>query len=160
MDRLHGVLQELLQDHKELRRRMKDIQDYLQKVGFSNGDRLGKTAGEELYLMQKALSEAIKAHERKEERLMAATLAKPGAAAEALLKTVEGDHKTLDCLLQILDSMSDLRDQHTTYAIRFTAHSLAYALERHLDYEEKNVFPLVARTLSSALAPMEQAGTQ
>lgn len=144
------ILKKLASDHGDLRRRIKEIQGFLQRHGGPSGDRLGESSARELFRMQKTLAEALKAHEREEERFMAETLVRAGAEAEPLIKAVEGDHKSLGDLLRILDTMSDVRTQHSAYSIRFTSHSLAYALERHLSYEEQHVFPLIARLMAGA----------
>ena len=96
------------------------------------------------------LSVKLQAHEALEQRFLAAAAKEMGPDGTPCLSVVDEDHAAINDIIHILESICCLAGNARAYSFRFSVSSLSYRLERHLNYEEKEVFPCVRRSLNPA----------
>lgn len=145
-----GLLERLLKDHEELRRRIAGMTDLVRRDASCGAEPVDPAVAGRLAEMEGLLARELEAHEALEERFMKETLRETGAEGAALVRAIKLDHESIHEVFRILDALTCLREGVSAYSLRFAVSSLAHNLERHLDYEEKSVFPLMRRLLSAA----------
>ena len=68
---------------------------------------------------------------------------------EPLIRTVRSDHDSIKDIFSILFALEHRAEKRTLYSFNFILSSLVYKLERHFNFEEKDVFPLFKRLPAS-----------
>jgi iron-sulfur cluster repair protein YtfE (RIC family) len=85
----------------------------------------------------------LKAHEAKEDRVIARRSRGRDAGREELGSAIDKAHASLDEMDRLLSVMAGLYDGTHAHAVRTVAAELRRELEAHLEYEENVLFPLL-----------------
>lgn len=150
----------LLEDHKELRRLTAEIAEVLREERILDIERLQPEAVKRLSVLHRRLTDDIKAHEELEERLMADALKEMGSKGARLLGAVRSDHDSIHEVFKLLDALMSIAYEESAYSIDFTVSCLRNQLERHLDYEEKEIFPTLKRLWSPTKPETEACSSE
>lgn len=140
------LIDTLLRDHEKLRRGVSGMGALLCAEECSGMRRIGPEVARRLAEMEGRLTADLNAHEALEERFVAEALKDAGGEGESLLQVLRSDHKSIREVFRVLSVLTSLGEGVSAYSVRFAVSSLAHALERHLECEEKKAFPLIRRS--------------
>lgn len=138
MDSKTGKLRE---EHAELRRRLKDLESLIGRVGGVGWDDRSTCDAAALVSASEGLKKYLRAHELGEEALLRRG-AERGAPAE-LRQWIEKNHDLLDDLAALLAAVAGRCDGDHVYGLRTVLERVRGELESHMDYEERVIFPLL-----------------
>lgn len=155
------LIEHLKKDHAELRSLL-DAADHA--LGEPQGVGLDDRLSADKNLLIEALKNFLLAFERHEEaeslvikrllRLENILSARPSASypkiSSKLHQSIEEGHASLKSITRLLSAITSYHDSDQIYAMRHVLASLRDELNRHLDYEEFQVFPKLKETLSPA----------
>lgn len=132
-----NAVERLLEDHRALRQAVDALADMLHGVTNSD-DRLDEAAIQRLSELRGRLDAAIRAHEEREEAVLAELIGKTDAN---LVRSVRAEHASIQDVLRLLSSVMIFVGEGKAYAAKSVVSSLALSLKTHLDHEETEVFP-------------------
>jgi hemerythrin-like domain-containing protein len=138
----------LLKDHQHLRSLTAAMSELVRGVEPSDTEQLGQANRAMLTEVSARFLSDLKAHEALEEQFLIAVLRDMGDAGRPLVRRIESDHGSLHEIFKILDALVSLAHDENAYSIKFTLINLSAQLERHLEREEREAFPLLKGTLS------------
>lgn len=143
------LIDTLLRDHEELRRRVSALSALLCAEECSGMRRIGPEVARRLAEMEALLTAELNAHEALEERFVAEALREAGREGESLLQVLRSDHESIREVFRVLSALTSLGEGVSAYSVSFAVSSLAHALERHLECEEKKAFPLMRKEIKA-----------
>lgn len=141
------LIDTLLRDHEELRRRVSAMSALLCAEECSGMRRIGPEVARRLAEMERLLTAELNAHEALENRFVSEALKEAGEEGESLLRVLQSDHESIREVFRVLSALTSLGEGVSAYSVRFAVSSLAHALERHLECEEKKAFPLMKKEI-------------
>ncbi len=153
------LIEHLKKEHFELRALL-DLAEHV--LGKPQGAGLDDRLSADSRLLFESLKRFLLAFEKHEEaetrvierlqRLENILSARPAASyskiSPELRQSVEEGHNSLKSIGRLLSAMTASYDSDRIYAMRHVLSSLKHELNRHLDYEEHEVFPKLKVALS------------
>lgn len=152
-----NVIERLVADH----RRFQDLADELDRQVLGGGNRSHGGWGEaESAATQKALETLLPdmlRHERVERTLLFPAMLKYAPIEGSLLESIENEHREFDALLaRFLGEQPKAEDRPTTWML-LNLMRLTSMLQRHMLFEEQELFSLAERHIPKA--ELERLGT-
>lgn len=139
-----------LASHEALRGSMKRLTSMLgEPRGVGWEDRVTLDRGSFLRQLQEFL-EDFKAHEAVEDAFLCRIVRQLELNAELDAAVVEG-HRSLRSMARLFETIVGVCDGEHVYRVRTVLDLLSAELERHLAYEEKQVFPRLRERLPAGL---------
>ncbi|HVE13449.1 MAG TPA: hypothetical protein VNI01_08660 [Elusimicrobiota bacterium] len=137
----------LLEDHRALRGAYQEVERRLGApagVGWSDQRRLDKPALDEAL---RAFRAALHAHAEVERVYLERTLRQVRQETRTA-EVIDEACRLVESMLELCCSVSSASDGQHLHALRATVRRLGANLELHLGYEEKELFPRMAKELS------------
>jgi hemerythrin-like domain-containing protein len=148
--KMAGLLEGLIQDHQDLRRRLTALSMPLESGPVKASGRLDAAAIERLRDMERVIRDELKAHEVLEERFVQSLLKETGGGYSLRMDEIRLDRESILDAISILQSLTRLEEGVDAYFVRLAVDSVSYNLERHFEREESDVFPFLRRLLFSS----------
>lgn len=142
------LIRNLLEEHAELRREFAGILGLLGKAqGVGWDDQLDVDLPR-LKEAERRFSARLKAHERMEEEHLSEFLRRLALEGKSQPQALETGHTVIRDIFRLLETVTGLCDGKHVYALRNLMSRVADDLERHLAYEERELFPLLRSSSS------------
>lgn len=138
-----NIIAGLLDQHAQLRRSMETMNGLLGEAKGVGWDDQTDLDLPRLREVERRFSAALKAHERAEEEGLSGAIGRVTAEGKRPVMALEKEHKALNEIFQLLQSVTCLCDGRHVYALRTVLSRAADLLEQHLAYEERALFPLL-----------------
>ncbi len=146
---MKDLFSSLLEEHAELRRALAAMAGLLGKahgVGWEDQMNLDLPRLKEA---ERRFSAMLKTHERKEEEHLSGLLRRLISQGELPPQALDTGYAAVRDIFRLLETVTGLCDGQHVYALRTLMSKVTEDLERHLTYEERELFPLL-RSKSTA----------
>lgn len=150
---MDDVLRSLFEEHAELRRSFAEIVGLLgkeQDVGWNDQVNLDLPRLKE---MERRFSSMLTRHERTEDTRLSAVLKRLTSEGKLSPQALQNEHRAVREIFQLLESVTSICDGQHVYALRSLLSKVTESLERHLAFEERELFPLVRDGLRESRKP-------
>lgn len=140
---MEDLFSSLLEEHAELRRELAGMVGLLGKAhGVGWGDQQNVDLPR-LKEAERRFSARLKVHERNEEERLSEPLRRLASEGKPPSETLETGHAAIRDVFRLLETVTSLCDGQHVYALRTLMTKVAEDLERHLAYEERELYPLL-----------------
>ena len=138
----------LLEEHAELRRELAGLVGLLGKAQGVGWDDQMDVDLPRLKEAERRFSARLKAHEQMEVERLSELLRRLASEGTSQPQALETGHAAVRDIFRLLETVTGLCDGKHVYALRNLMSKVAEDLERHLDYEERELFPLLRNKFS------------
>lgn len=146
---MKDLFSSLLEEHAELRRELAGVVGLLGKAQGVGWDDQVDVDLPRLKEAERRFSAKLKAHERMEEECLSELLRRSALERKTQPQALETGHAAVRDIFRLLETVTGLCDGKHVYALRNLMSRVSEDMERHLAYEERELFPLL-RSSSSA----------
>lgn len=150
---MEDIFTNLLEEHARIRRSLSAMSCLLGEAEGVGWDDQKDLELQRLKEMERQFSIMLKAHERKEEDCLSEVIRSMLGEGSPSLKALEAERKSIGEIFQLLQSVTSLCDGKHVYALRSVMSRVAEYLERHMAYEEQELFPLLKTRLCAREGP-------
>lgn len=151
---MKDLFDSLLEEHAELRRSLATMAGLLGKAEGVGWDDQMNLDLRRLKEAERRFSDMLKAHERQEENRLSEHLKRLIPDGEFPSHALETRHAAIRDIFQLLETVTGLCDGQHVYALRTLMTRVAEDLERHLAYEEQELYPLLRNRPSVHQGPL------
>lgn len=140
---MQDAINELLKGHAQLREQMGAMLALLGRAKGPGWDDATRLDMQSVHEAEFRFSAALKDHESTEERFLSAAISRLSQDGRLAAGALESEHRALKNIFELLQSVTWLCDGEHIHRLRWVMSATAEILERHLSYEERELFPLI-----------------